>query len=257
MSAHKQLSACLGLLALTLALLAPAAARAEFGIESFEVAAHEEGGAPVLQAGAHPDAFTVDLEMNLDEEGHPEGTLRELTVDLPPGMVGNPRAVPRCPAAAFEGVTPHCPISTVIGVALIKVTGFEEIIGTPVYNLMPRNGVAGNIGFSLVEENSFQEAFLRNASDYGVRVSDVAIPTSQEIVSVTETIWGVPADPSHDSERGLQALEGGPPASSQAPLAPFVTLPTSCGAPLEWTATVSSVEGKIAPADMDLAGGRC
>lgn len=27
--------------------------------------------------------------MNQDSEGFPEGTLRELIVDLPPGMVGN------------------------------------------------------------------------------------------------------------------------------------------------------------------------
>ena len=38
------------------------------------------------------------LEMNQGPEGIPEGTLRELIVDLPPGLVGNPRAVPRCPA---------------------------------------------------------------------------------------------------------------------------------------------------------------
>ncbi len=116
------------------------------------------------------------------------------------------------------------------------------LVTVPVFNLVPPLGVPASIGTSLLGFNSFQEASLRTGDDYGVSVSDITIPTSLEIKAVSETIWGVPADPSHDSERGFEALEGGPSVPAEAPLAPFLTLPTSCAGPLETTVRVESVE---------------
>ena len=46
------------------------------------------------------------------------------------------------------------------------------------------------------------------------------------------TLWGVPADPSHDPQRScpgeFPATQGGPSCSSQAPVSAFLRLPTSC-----------------------------
>jgi hypothetical protein len=232
-------------IAALLALGMPAAAQAGFGIKSLSAENLEEGGAVDLRAGSHPFEFKLDLQLNLDPEEKPEGTLSQVVVDLPAGMVGNPQAVPRCPAADFEGQQALCPGNSQIGVADIHVVGVEEPVHPPIYNLEPPLGVAASIGFSVAGENSFQEALLRTGSDYGVRVSDITVPTGVEVQSLTERIWGVPAAPSHDSERRCKAQEEGHfvlgCANEQSP-APFLTLPTSCTGPLTTTITVSSVQ---------------
>jgi hypothetical protein len=239
----------LPILALAGALWLPVSAQAEFGIEELRAESLNQDGTPNLRAGAHPYEFEVGLQMNLDEEGIPEGTLRELIVDLPAGMVGNPLAVPRCTGAQFEGQVPHCPGNTQIGIAEVEVVGFEEPLKTPVYNLTPPLGVPASVGFSIVNENSFQEASLRQ-SDFGVRVSDITLPTRVAVQSVTETIWGVPAEESHDEERFCFTPEGnqfvGCPSHVEPPEA-FLTLPSACGAPLELTATVASVQEPEVP----------
>ncbi len=132
-------------------------------------------------------------------KGNPEGTLREVIVDLPPGMVGNPFAVPRCSGADFEGVSPNCPSNTQVGSVIFHA--FTIGIGSaPVYNLTPPQGVAASIGFSIAQNNSFQEASLRSA-DYGVRISDITIPTQVQIQDLEASIWGVPPAAGHDPKR--------------------------------------------------------
>jgi hypothetical protein len=225
----------------------PAAAQADFGIDSFSAAALEEGGTVDLQAGSHPYEYKVALKLNQDSEERPEGTLRTFTLDLPAGMVGNPRAVPRCSGADFEGIFPQCPANTAIGVAYFQIKGLEgdgpeNSLGAPVYNLTPPLGVVASFGFSVVNENSFQEASLRG-SDHGASVSDLTIPTALEIRSVTEIIWGVPGDPSHDALRGPCLEEGGScPFEFDGGVKPFLSLPTACGGPLQTTVSIDSVQ---------------
>ena len=178
----------------------PAPAQAAFGLAGASATARNADGSVDLRAGSHPFAYTVSFEMNQDGEGNPEGNLRDLVVDLPAGMVGNPQALPRCSGADFEGQAPHCPGNTQVGVAKVRLAGTSDTATVPVYNLTPPLGVPASLGFSLVGANSLQEASLR-PDDYGVRISDITIPTEKPIQSVTETIWGVPMEAGHDSER--------------------------------------------------------
>ncbi len=240
MSVRRHLPLCL-LAALTLALLAPAGSQASFGVHDFTAAALNKDGSVDLQAGSHPYEYNLSWAMNLDAQGHPEGTLRSLVVDLPAGTVGNPRAVPRCSTADFEGIATNCPPNTQIGVAHIQAPGVKP--ETPVYNLTPPLGVLASVGFSIASANSFQEASLRS-SDYGVSAADITIPTDIEVLSVSETIWGVPALEDHDSERGVCIIQGFPgcAVSSEVIPAPFLTLPTSCSGPLRTTLHVESVQ---------------
>jgi hypothetical protein len=239
--AHKQLAACTGLALLALALLLPSGAQAAFGLQSFSATATSEGGTVDFQAGSRPFEYTVKLTMNTNAQGKPEGTLRDLILNLPPGMVGNPTAIPRCSGKDFEGQTPHCPADTQVGIAFISVFGLPAA-REAVYNLTPPNGVPASIGTSIASNNSFQEASLRSDDDFGIDISDITIP-NVDIVTFTEKIWGVPADPGHDPERaciigGIRVLGC---SSSLKPL-PFFTLPTSCGEPLETTLHVDSVD---------------
>ncbi len=241
MNARKPLAVYLGLAFLLIALAAPAAAQAGFGIKSLSVSATNGDGAIDTQAGSHPYEYTVGFELNQDSEGNPEGRLRDLVAELPPGLVGNPFAVPHCKQVDFEGGTPQCPADTQIGIAHVGIAGVSTAT-LPVYNLVPPLGAPFTAAFSIIDINSFQEASLRSGGDYGVNVSDVTIPTGLAIQSVTETIWGVPAAAGHDSERGEEALNGGPPLASDVPLTPFLSLPTSCTGPLKTTLNVDSLQ---------------
>jgi hypothetical protein len=256
MSAAKRLARALCLIALLGALAAPSA-RADFGIEpqSASAGAFNRDGSVDLAAGSHPYEYTVSFAMNHDSEEHPEGTLRDLVTELPPGMAGDPQATPRCSGAQFEGQAPHCPGNTQIGVAHIQLRGIKAV--SPVYNLTPPLGVPASFGFSIANENSFQEVSLRS-SDYGFDVSDITVPTDVEILSISETIWGVPADPAHDPQRECFNSEGaailGCPTDT-AP-GPFLNLPTSCTGPLQTTIRVDSVQepGAFKPVKIESLG---
>ena len=97
----------------------PASARAEFGIESgsLTAVALNRDGTLDLQASSHPYSFNLSFNLNKDAEGHSEGgEVRDLVVDLPPGMIGDPLAAPRCTRQDFEGGTPRCPAETQVGI---------------------------------------------------------------------------------------------------------------------------------------------
>jgi hypothetical protein len=244
---RKHISLFVAMTALAALLCAPVSAQAGFGTKHLSISVTDKDGSVDLQAGSHPFKYTVDLEMNQDGEDKPEGTLRDLIVDLPPGMVGNPQAVPHCKVEDFEGVTPHCPGNTQVGIAFFNV--FTIGPGSaPIYNLTPPRGVPAMVGFSLANFNSFQEASLRSPGDYGVSVSDITVPTKVQIQSIEEAIWGVPADPGHDPERFCIAVNGKGEeevdvgcASDLVPV-PFLTLPTQCDAPLKTSLFLDSVE---------------
>ena len=97
------------LAAVVMAVLTPASAEAGFGISSIDATASNRDGTLDLRAGAHPYEYTVGLTMNQNAQQEPEGSLRAVVLNLPPGLVGNPSAVPRCARAEFDGVSPHCP----------------------------------------------------------------------------------------------------------------------------------------------------
>jgi hypothetical protein len=217
----------------------PALARADFGLVpgSFRAVANNKDGTITSQASSHPYSYTVSFQLKTESNGHTEGgRLRDVIADLPPGLIGNPQAVPRCPRQLFDGDTPQCPFSTQIGILRADIPGLGGAFG-PVYNMVPPPGTAAEIGFSIVGENALSYASLRSETDYGISVLSPSIPI--EVSSVTVEIWGVPADPSHNAERG-RGLPGEPAHSSDAPLQPFLTLPANCEAPLETKIAVDS-----------------
>jgi hypothetical protein len=220
-------------------LLLTSPASASFGLKGATATAINRDGSVDLQAGSHPYEYKLSFAMNRDSKGDPEGALRDLVVDLPAGMLANSQAVPRCSGADFEGQTPSCPANTQVGVVRIDIAGLGPTV-SPVYNLTPPLGVAGRVGFSALGDNGFEEASLRTGGDYGITLSDITVP-HMAITSITETIWGVPADAGHDGERG-NCLEGGGSCPTDTAPAPFLTLPTSCTGPLRTTVSVDSIE---------------
>ncbi len=229
-----------------LCLAAPAVARAEgFGFEagSTTVRAENRDGTGDTQAGSHPYAFSLGAALKTGAGGFVEGgAMRDLITDLPPGLIADPLAVPRCPRPAFEGTVPQCSPSTQVGIVQVNLPGVGEALG-PLYNLEPSPGVAAQLGFAVAEITSLTSASIRSDAGYAARASSPNLPL--EVNGIAVTIWGVPADSSHDAERGQAAAErNGPPVSSDAPPLPFLTMPTSCGLAPEVT---FSADSKLAP----------
>ena len=146
MRASRLLTFPRGMLALTLAsgallapaLASPALAAAGFGVKPGSLVAGTftsegatgplgEGTTPDTQAGDHPYVQTTSFKLNttVDEKTNvsvPEGgDIRDAVVNLPPGFVGDPNAVPYC-SQEMLAQTLACPDDTVIGVAHLRVT---------------------------------------------------------------------------------------------------------------------------------------
>lgn len=228
----------------------PAVARADFGFApgSTKVVALDQEGRVVSQAGAHPDSFSVEFELNQDSSGHSEGgEMRDALIDLPPGFVGNPQAVPECTRQQFEGPSPRCPGSTQVGVLRATAPGVSGESINPIYNVEPPPGVAAQLGFALFNFVVTQNAFLRTEEGYGISVATPNVPL--EITRAQAVIWGTPADSSHDPERVCEGTTG---CSTDALRKPFLTLPTSCGPFLMTLKAASRATGVYVPETVPL-----
>jgi hypothetical protein len=221
------------------ALLVVPVAQADFGIApgSTTVTALNRDGTIDTQAGSHPYSFTVHFNLNTEGLISEGGEMRDVIVDLPQGLIGNPQAVPRCPQQLFEGGEPHCPASTQVGVLSARLPATGDTLG-PVYNLTPPPGVAARIGYSVTGLVSLQYATVSSGDGYRVHVSAPDLPL--EVTAATETIWGTPADEGHTPERGPKTTFGG--LKSEAPLNAFLTLPASCEKAPETTVMVDSAQ---------------
>jgi hypothetical protein len=213
-----------------------------FGFASFDGWATNGNGTPDTQAGSHPYALTLSFDLNnyLNDPNR----VRNITVNAPPGLVGDPTAVPQCSRELFEHL--ECPNSTVIGIDTPDTTGYA---GEPsgrttnaVYNLVPPPGEPAQFGFTVLGINTFLDAGVRSGSDYGITEHADDIVEHHEISGNSIELWGVPGDPGHDGARAklcsgqsvAQELEEGQKlCRGSGSLQPFLTLPTSCQKPGE------------------------
>jgi hypothetical protein len=183
------------------------------------------------QAGAHPD-FTTSIAFNtVNRKGSLAGPIKETQDELPSGFAGDTVDTPACSAAQFS--LSECPIGTQLGVTTITLTGqLNRPITEPVYNLSPNPGDVAKVGFLVVGNFGIQGEVTLRPGDYGLTTSfHNTDEAPAEIDNVTLTIWGVPADESHDAWRWkregtpTQGHFGASPASGRVP---FFTNPTAC-----------------------------
>lgn len=218
----------------------------EFSIYSAPPPEAEPGavGPLQLQAGSHPyDArFSFSFNQTTDSEGKPipDETVKDLEVDLPPGLIGNPRFVPQCPQEEFESGSlfseKGCPAGTQVGTlrldtALTNVT--LPNVTVPVFNLEPPPDKMAQFGVFLLTPIVMNTS-VRNDGDYGLRMTLHNLPQFLQVVGGSLDLWGVPADSEHDTLRGKclgfqgQSLGECPAGVSRRP---FLTLPVRCGKP--------------------------
>lgn len=251
---------------------APVPAFAGFGLKSFEVKFSNQNGTPDTQAGSPPYAMTTGFTLNEGQisggNSVPTANARDIKAFLPAGFVGNPNATPKCtheefitPVAAKSG----CPDSTAVGVVKLTVgSGASSRItfNFAVYNLIPLPSVPAEFGFtvlghfpvvfrpSLVTREDYELLGLRPrfGEEYGLDTTFNEVLQSLVVYGAQLTLWGVPADPSHDHERGAcEPFIGEPreedscPSSSPSEVPrPFLRMPTRCSGPLTTTIAMDS-----------------
>lgn len=227
------------LAAFAIVAAATSSAHAAFGIEpgTFEAKAVDDDGNLLTQAGAHPNAttgFMLNTTLNARGEVVPEGDLKDVRVDLPVGVVGNPTAAPPCQPVDFAQTPTRCPAASQVGVARILsslLEGFPPAeTMSAVYNLAPAEGQVAQFGFQFERDFVMVTASVRSDSDYGITATIRDIPGGVIVYGANLTFWGVPADEVHDDER---YFPGQPFPGGRATLlpAPFFTNPTHCGPP--------------------------
>jgi hypothetical protein len=198
---------------------------AKFGFAHLHAWFSNADGTLDTQAGSHPYEMTIAFDLNAVKYAEVAGgEARNIDVNLPPGLVGNPTAVPRCVRRMFDAK--HCSVDTQIGVATVYTE--EEVQILQLYDLVPPPGVAAQFGLSLEGIQVVLNATVRSGGDYGITTRALDVP-ERGVVSSSVTIWGIPSDSSHDRERKSPTCSKGGCSSGATP-APFLTLPTACEA---------------------------
>jgi hypothetical protein len=252
-----------GLLVIGLLMVATPMAWAGFGFPSergMTVSITNRDGTPDIQAGSHPYEYTTRLTVNTERrEGHEApagGDIKDIEASLPPGLVGDPQATPQCTLAEFRqyfssnliGFKESCPAASQIGILEVSFGGIKFY--PEVYNLVPQRGYPAEFGFRVLGVPVVIVPRVRTGADYGITASFADIPDGFTFTEGKLTLWGVPSDPGHNSERGpcwgslgyySGAREGGEcPVSGVSK--PFLSLPTSCNGPLRFGARIDSYE---------------
>jgi hypothetical protein len=172
------------------------------------------------QAGGHPD-----VSVNVSRSGTADEDLRDMILDLPPGLIGNPEAVPvKCTDAQFNADA--CPAGSAVG----STTAVAEAIGLSlppvdgtVYVLEPRPTDAGTLGIVLRPPLGISKMFVVNSitahqlpdGDYALRNTVPNMPRQVFLLGL------VPIDITLNSltlNLNARTTNG----------KPFLTNPTSC-----------------------------
>ena len=223
----------------------------------------------------------ADVEPSPNPENKPRvtpvGLAKDIFTKFPVGFIGDPTPVPTCSLSNYfrqevgsvAGGNPeqdYCPAQSAVGVA--SVTIFEPsflqyaTFTVPLFVLEPYFGEPARFGFIIPIGNVpvVLDAALRSGAgegavpgeseDLGIDVNSTNISQTAGLISARVTVWGTPGDPRHDNSRGWScmyetegALVHGPCEHSEGEHPPaFLTLPTSCGDPLQASVEADSWE---------------
>jgi hypothetical protein len=210
-----------------------------FGLTSLSASAEDEAGADYTQAGGHP--FSASSSFAFASRVNPSGvqavveSLRDLFIELPPGLIGNPEAIPSiCTVLQVRETTPSstiCPESAVVGGIdlLLSATTIPE--SAPLYRVMPEKGYVAAFAFRPIEVSQLTvviRAKVRSDGDYEVSASAPLPPQLPEVLKVnfaTLCGYGAKTVPAPFAVRFDGCRKPGQAGSNSVP---FLTNPTSC-----------------------------
>ena len=233
---------------LTAAVLAPTAA-AEFGVANWEAGTCSSAGCKdagptsefFTQAAGHPQYGITDFRFNASKVlllEKPEGNVKDVRVDLPPGLAVNPEAVERCSEAQLAEW--KCPAGSKVGedIATGSVASIAIKESFPVYDMERRPGEPARFAVEVkstaisalkLESVIYLDAGLSwyheppapGGESSGVATGDFHeyfkienIPTPPELIESKLVFWGRPH-------------EHNPAAREEA----FITMPSTCSGP--------------------------
>jgi hypothetical protein len=227
-----KLSVALTLCAIALASIGAGTASAEFGITKFTNAYQDISGAPAAQAGSHADVVT-DLTFDTAKNGAGttvmDGQVRDIEVNLPAGFYGNPQVAHTCSMEGIvlgEGI---CNPAAQVGTLDYEIApGF--LLPFPVYNLPSADEQTAVLAVVAVSIPAKIVISARTDGDYGLTANLTNLNQGLALTHTALTLWGVPADPIHDSLRFKEGGGlGGTGASAGVEPKPFLSMPPRCG----------------------------
>lgn len=187
------------------------------------------------QAGAHP-TLTTAFSLATKALDTPATAAKDVSLDLPPGLVADADSFPHCPPAELAAAS--CPPETVVGRAFLTTQGAggpgSEDFSLPIDNLAPEVGEPGAFGFDIPGRPAVRlDLGFAPGGGYHLNIASGDLDESQPLLAAILTLWGVPADVSGEGARRA-----------------FLTNPTSCGAE---ESTTSLTLGSTAGPDLAFA----
>ncbi|MHB1538040.1 MAG: hypothetical protein ACYCUM_12725 [Solirubrobacteraceae bacterium] len=203
-------------------------------------------GAPATQAGSHPYEITTHFYFPTEEARSiepPFGAtvsevqdVKDISIDLPAGLIGDPQAVPRCPLSKLleHEETSACPSDTQVGA--IYLIGFGAPGFQPIFNLAPEAGYPAEFGFVENGKPIVMRASVRTGAGYGVQVTATGVPRVAEVRGAIVTFFGTPYTDPNISDRITNEHQ----SEALPAVQPFLTLGSHCGVPQVTTISVNS-----------------
>ena len=214
------------------------------------------------QAGGHPD---LGMYFELDAPGAPEAA-KDVDVNTPPGVFGNPNAVVECSAEGFAFQT--CPSESQVGLITVYANSGgnpNKLLGTaPIYSREPLGDQTALFGFivpTLGVPVSIPVS-VRTTTDYGLRFTVTNITQLTPVASAKMVFWGFPAEPANDDERFPKGVTGCPGAATPTCLGgptpsgifvrPLINNPSNCtGKPLDVSIAVTTYQDPVPSKGVD------
>jgi hypothetical protein len=207
-----------------------------------------DGTTPEREAGGHPDTLSFPVDFNsvfAPTAGEPtmnreSESLRDLATEQPPGFIGAPTAVGECSPALFT--LGECPFSSQVGRFDGSVyspgAGVVFNFTTAVFNMIHPRGAVTDLAFQVNSNPVHVKASLDPANRYAILARIADLNETLPPFGGRVTLWGVPADKSHDAER-CKAFTGAgrgggitdQECSTDHERAAFLTMPAQCESP--------------------------
>jgi hypothetical protein len=228
----------LGTVAAVVAFVAPAQAANGFGFTAFEAqfVNVDSGGNEVeaTQAGSHPDYLSVlfRLTTGLNWRGGviPLEGMKDIDVELPPGIVGNPEATPRCSMIQFSDRA--CPRQSIVGlIDLVMNNGRATAapFAAGVFNVTPPKGVVARLAFDMGPVDTVMDIRVNSDGRYTIETNTKNISQVAAVYQMRLRLFGVPADMNGDGGTMPTEIDGMLGARGTGARIPYLTLSSKCG----------------------------
>lgn len=167
---------------------------AQPGIAAFFSGALEANGEPSTVAGGHPYSQVTVFQLNTVRATNgkvlPAGDLRDIDVDLPAGLLGDPLVTERCPtglvapiedteeAACDEVELERYKVGLLVPGTQVFGAVAIDVNPAPIYNDVPAGGAAAQFTTKIVQAVTTLLGSVRSDEDFGVRVGAGNVPSA-------------------------------------------------------------------------------